>query len=145
MKPAEKHLGQVSVASAQGERDHQEDRPVCESIEGPSAGWLLAVFDGHRGAATADKASRLLPSLFKTHLQAQPGDVPKALYDVFLSLNQMTQNQLPGSTASVVFIPQNAQNVHLAVLGDSPIAVLDARGGLHIGAEHNVRTNLKER
>ena len=149
MKPPSEQAGKVSVASAQGKRDHQEDRAVHEWISCPSLqngnGWLLAAFDGHGGAETADKASKALPSLFETHFLAQGGNVVKTLREVFASLNQMVEDKKSGSTASVVFIPQEAQNIILAVLGDSPVAVQDATGVIHIGPEHNVRTNLQER
>ena len=126
---------EVSIASAQGNRGYQEDRVVHEWISCPSlqngTGWLLAVFDGHNGAKTADMVSKAFPSLFETYLLAQRGDAVKALREVFASLNQMVKDQTSGSTASVAFIPQDAQHIILAVLGDSPIAVQDATGSFY--------------
>lgn len=149
MKQTHKDSKPITVSTAQGERDHQEDRSVHLRIDLPpipyGTGWLLAVFDGHRGATTAEKASQSLPAMFETHLRAQRGDIPGTFRDVFSSLNKMATGQISGSTASMVYIPENAQSVYLAVLGDSPIAILDVKGGVHIGPEHNVRTNLKER
>jgi serine/threonine protein phosphatase PrpC len=149
MNPSSEQGGLLTFATAQGQRDYQEDRAVHEWVECPTrpdgGGWLMAVFDGHRGAETADRASKALPSLFKTHLQAHARDIPQTLREVFLSLNQLVQGRLSGSTASVVFIPQDAQTIYLAVLGDSPVAILDAKGGVHIGPDHNVRTNLEAR
>jgi serine/threonine protein phosphatase PrpC len=149
MRPPSDAIALVTFATAQGERDHQEDRAVHEWMECPAApsatGWLLAVFDGHRGAECSDKASKSLGKMFEAASAAQNGNVPETLRDVFRSLNALSSAMLSGSTASVVFIPQDAQEAYAAVLGDSPIAILDAKGAVRIGPEHNVRTNLKER
>ena len=136
----------MTSASAQGGRSHQEDRAVFEWIETNAvSGWLLAVFDGHRGAASAEQAAQGLRSLFVERLTAQRGDAASALRDVFTALNDLTREYVSGSTASVVFIPADAKVATLAVLGDSPIVILDARGNAHFGPDHNVRTNLNER
>src|ERR1700687_1667952 len=117
MKPRLDQTGVVTVASAQGERSHQEDRAVCEWIESPAGrGWLLAVFDGHRGAASSERASEALCALYQDQLKAQRGDAAKALRDVFISLNEITRDHLSGATATVVHIPAEAQVVFLAVL-----------------------------
>jgi len=105
----------------------------------------LAVFDGHGGAATAEMAAQEFISLFESALEAHPENFPEALRDVFAALNPMTQDLSAGSTASVVFIPRDAQSVSLAVLGDSPIVLLNSDGKTHFGPDHNIHTNLKER
>lgn len=133
---------QVTSASAQGQRSHQEDRWISEPLAG---GYLLGVFDGHRGAAVAEKASQEFIPLFKAALKTHPENMSETLREVFTVLDKATRDQSAGSTASVVFIPHNAQNVHLAVLGDSPIAILNGDGKIHFGPDHNIRTNLKER
>jgi len=149
MNPPSEPSGQVSVASAQGERDHQEDRAVYHWVQNPSlpgaTGWLLGVFDGHGGAMTAQIASQALVALFEAQLQTQQGRLGETFREVFASLNALTQDHISGSTAAVVFIPQEAQTLTLAVLGDSPVAVLDSAGAIHVGPDHNVRSNLQER
>ena len=146
MKPKVGASGSVSSATAQGARSHQEDCAVSEWIDTRAgSGWLLAVFDGHRGAATAALAAQSLRSLFVERYTAQDGDAAAALRDVFKSLHELTQEDLSGSTASVVFIAADAQAATLAVLGDSPIAILDGRGRAHFGPDHNVRSNRQER
>jgi serine/threonine protein phosphatase PrpC len=146
MKSEFHQTGVVSLASAQGERSHQEDRAIYEWVDSPAGkGWLLAIFDGHRGATSADKASQELNALFKVHFVTAQGDAARALGQVFLSLNEMTRDHLSGSTASVVFIPADAEVLYLAVLGDSPVAILDSRGQHHFGPDHNIRSNLLER
>jgi serine/threonine protein phosphatase PrpC len=146
MKPKHDSSATVTLASAQGDRSHQEDRAVHKWIEtSAGSGWLLAVFDGHRGGVTAEQSAlRVLP-LFVERLTAHHGDAASALRDVFRSLNDLTRENVSGSTASVVFIPADAKVATLAVLGDSPIAILDARGNAHYGPDHNVRTNIRER
>lgn len=149
MSPPSGRAAEISSASAQGERSHQEDAAFHAWIDSPShpdaAGWLLAVFDGHRGAATAQKAVKALPAFFKTSLQASAGSAPEALRETLGALNGLTRTDRSGSTASVAFIPQDARHIHWAVLGDSPVAVLDSHGDIHIGPDHNVRTNIPER
>lgn len=149
MRPPTQLSGRVSVFSVQGERDHQEDRAVHQRMKGSwvpgGEGWLLAVFDGHRGAETAEKACQSLPPAFETSLRAFPGNVPEALRGTFRDLTRRTQNDPSGSTASVIFIPQPADVVYWAVLGDSPVAALDSKGGFHVGPDHNIRTNIRER
>jgi len=62
---ATQHMVSVSLGSfaSQGRRDHMEDRHVvARDLNGQSGVHLLAVFDGHRGAAAAEyAASGLLP------------------------------------------------------------------------------------
>jgi serine/threonine protein phosphatase PrpC len=146
MKPTPEQCGETSVATSQGEREHQEDRAVCEWIDASyGCGWLLAVFDGHRGALTAEQASLALPSLFKTYFAAHRDDLSKTFREVFLSLHNLTSDQLTGSTASVAYIPQDARYLYWAILGDSPTAAIDAQDQSHFGPDHNIRTNMKER
>lgn len=146
MTPTSDRFGQVTIASAIGERPRQEDRAVQEWIDLPSAaGWLLAVFDGHRGPETAEKASRTLPELFRSQLQLNQGNPEAALRETFGALGRMTSQDFSGSTASVVFISRQNAEVCWAVLGDSPVALQDSEGRIRIGPEHNVRTNLSER
>jgi serine/threonine protein phosphatase PrpC len=139
----------VSAASAVGSRTYQEDRAVHQWIHprhgGQGSGWLLAVFDGHRGAATADKAARAVVPAFELALRSRRGDVLGALGELFQLLEHLTHEDVSGSTASVAYIRQEAPHAYIAVLGDSPVALLDAEGRLHVAPEHNVRTNLAER
>ncbi len=146
MKPTNDPLAAVTTATHQGGRPYQEDRAVCAWIEcHAGTGWLLGVFDGHRGAEAAEQASQVLHALFLQHFAARRGDITGALDDVLRYLHELTHIQLAGSTASVVFIPADGEAVYLAVLGDSPIAIQDASGKSHFGPDHNIRTNYRER
>lgn len=136
----------MTVATDQGTRPHQEDRWVQAWIDLPlSPGWLLAIFDGHRGAATADKASAALPDLFRSQLQLNQGNAPEGFRETFSALHRLTRTDVSGSTASAVFVPAVAQQATWAILGDSPIVMMNPSGALHISLGHNVRTNLQER
>lgn len=142
MKPSSTRPATVSAASAQGDRSHQEDFAIHAWIE--NIGWLLAVFDGHNGAAAAEKASQALLPAFESSWQTAPGDVPAVLRGAFSALVSLTRNDRPGTTASMVFIPEKAQQACWAVLGDSPVAILDSKNRVRLGADHNVRSNPKE-
>jgi serine/threonine protein phosphatase PrpC len=147
VKPTRASSPLLSAATATGGRPHQEDRFVQQRVSVPAVtlGWLLAVFDGHRGSATADTASSALLPEFESALGASHGNILQALKIVFLALNRLTLTHLPGSTASVVFIPDEAREVFWAVLGDSPVALMDSKGTMCFGPDHNVRTNPQER
>lgn len=115
-------------------------------IELPTiTGWLLGVFDGHGGAATAERASQTVSAAFESSGLASPGSIPVVLRETVSKLVQAARQDLCGSTASLVFIPEDAQDIYWAVLGDSPLAAMDAADHLHFGPDHNVRSNLKER
>jgi serine/threonine protein phosphatase PrpC len=143
MKPISARLGRVSTGSAQGARPYQEDRAVHARIA--NKGCLLAVFDGHRGATTAEKTSKALLPAFESSWDGHSGDVSAVLRETMEFLVRLTRDDVSGTTASIVFITNNAQHAYWAVLGDSPIAILDSKGRIHIGPDHNVRTNLEER
>jgi serine/threonine protein phosphatase PrpC len=139
-------MSAVSTATHQGGRPYQEDRMVHAWIEcDAGAGWLLSVFDGHRGATAAEQASQALRPLFQHHFAKHGADVVAVLDNVFRSLHSLTSKLQAGSTASVVFIPSDSQTAYVAVLGDSPVAILDASGKSHFGPDHNIRTNYLER
>lgn len=50
-----------------------------------------------------------------------------------------------GSTISVAVILESHKKISVAVLGDSPVVVLDKNGELHVSPEHNIRSNPAER
>src|SRR2546426_11970774 len=54
--------GQVTSGSVQGLREAQEDR--FTALRAPDRGWLLAVFDGHNGAGTAQAAAERVEEVF---------------------------------------------------------------------------------
>jgi serine/threonine protein phosphatase PrpC len=130
----------LTVATAQGLRDYQEDRSFTYKSE---LGTVLAVFDGHGGEETAEWLGVNLPSLLVEELAVK---APKdALEKVFKRADEVTHNNHAGSTATVVFIPTDKVNAYIAVLGDSPVIAKFSSGLRHVSPEHNVRTNLAER
>jgi serine/threonine protein phosphatase PrpC len=71
--------------------------------------------------------------------------VEEALHAFVQMAHVRTAHFRAGSTFSAALILENHKKVSIAVLGDSPVIVLDQDGQLHISPEHNVRSNLKER
>src|SRR3990167_9674146 len=57
----------------------------------------------------------------------------------------MTRQFREGSTLSIAWVREDHDEVSVAVLGDSPVIVVDQLGQVHVSPEHNVRTNLAER
>ncbi len=131
----------ISNATAQGNRDYQEDRLVIARIPD---GTLLAIADGHGGDVVAEYISQ---NLLRTWLQFDDleTDGDTLIKKVFAALHQDTKHMHSGSTLSLAFIDDTNSNVAVAVLGDSPVMVNTFNGALWLAREHNVRTNLEER
>ena len=122
----------VTTATAKGPRPYQEDRFVALTREERS---LLAVLDGHGGAGVAEYCARYLNTILP--------ETVHDIQDIVHMLAMETDSYEDGSTLSLVSVTPKAAIV--AVLGDSPVVVVDCEGRIHIGPEHNVRTNLVER
>jgi serine/threonine protein phosphatase PrpC len=135
---------QVTSATAQGGRPHQEDRLLTAEIKHPG-GILLAVFDGHGGPEAAQLAAQQTVEGFQQALREHRDNPSEALRGLFKQLVRETDQLESGSTASIQFIPSDAKQAFLGVLGDSPIALIDTAGKVFIGPDHNVRSNRAER
>jgi len=132
----------ISHATAQGRRSQQQDRFVVSKL---AKGQLLAVIDGHGGSTTAELLAKELSAALESALNTQKGRVDLALKETVACLAGKTAQETSGSTLSIVFIPGDQTFAHAAVLGDSPVIILDAQGGLHISPLHNARSNPQER
>ena len=139
--------GKVSVFSAKGARPYQEDRFVSIKKEIPNqeAGWLLAVMDGHIGLETVEFCAKNLESFFNQSVGEKNQVDEEVLKNTVKLLNEKTRHLATGSTISLVFVSETNSKVLVAVLGDSPVIVLDYNGEVHISPEHHVRTNVSER
>ncbi|MDO8558921.1 MAG: PP2C family serine/threonine-protein phosphatase [bacterium] len=143
-----KLLGKVSAHSEQDGRPYQEDRLVLikKEISDQESGWLLAVMDGHVGPETAEFCAKNLESFFDRALGSKKEQVDEdVLRETISLLNESTRHLVTGSTISLAFVSETNSKVLVAVLGDSPVIVLDHNGEVHISPEHNVRTNISER
>ena len=133
----------ITFATEQGPRTYQEDFAVHFRIKTPHMrGWLLAVMDGHKGKSVAELCANEIKGLFQP---SDPNTIEIALRDVVAALNTKTAHLNEGSTLSIACILENHNKAVIAVLGDSPILVLDKHGELHMSPEHNVRSNSNER
>lgn len=131
----------ITQATAQGFRTYQEDRFVCSNQRD---GKLIAVMDGHGGAGCSSRLAALLPELWRKHRPSSLS-VEFAISAIFKDLDAATSSMHDGSTISLVFIPTAADEVHVAVLGDSPVIILDAEGHVDVSPMHNARSNAAER
>lgn len=137
--------GILSYATTQGPRPHQEDRYFFETVP-PSlpTGFLMAVMDGHGGSETANVCEKEIGPAFSSVFN-QALD-PKILLRSLVSiLVDKTSALRSGSTLSVAWVMEDREEVAVAVLGDSPIIVIDKQGKINLSPDHNVRTNAIER
>lgn len=136
--------GTVTAQTAQGPRLHQEDRHVVHRFSFPdgTCGWLLAVLDGHNGSAAAEVCEEAIPDLF---LLRGPEDGRAALARIVAELDRRLRGRRAGTTLSLASILESHARASVAVLGDSPVLILDQSAELWVGPHHNIRTNLEER
>lgn len=133
----------VSAAVKQGLRPYQEDRHVRLRLDKPNLkGWLLAVMDGHNGKLVAELCAEKIGQIFQITDENQ---AEESLRCLVVDLNSQTEVYSEGSTFSAALLLDNVPKVTVAVLGDSPVVVLDKKGNVHVSPEHNVRSNLEER
>ena len=133
----------ITHATAQGNRDYQEDRVIVAAVPG---GTLLAVADGHGGAEVSEY---LRVALVQTwlYMADRNTDGDMLVKKVFASFNEDTRHQHAGSTLSLVFISDDGDHVSVAILGDSPVMIRSAGFGIPgpwIAPEHNARSNAVE-
>ena len=135
--------GIVTRAQAQGDRDYQEDYLVHIPFyyEEARRGHLLGVLDGHNGGEVAKYCALQIQKFF----DARAPDPRQELLGLVAKLDGRTCMQSAGSTLSLAYVDESSSIVTTAVLGDSPIIVVDAQGVIHVSEEHNVRTNEAER
>lgn len=140
-------IGQVSSDTKKGGRPHQEDRLIFSKkrISDQEFGWLLAIMDGHGGNYVAEYCAKNLEIFFEQALNKKKEVDLDVLRGTVNLLNESTRHQEAGSTISLAFISETSAKALVAILGDSPVLILDRHEKINIGPEHNVRTNLKEK
>ena len=135
----------VCVLEDQGARDYMEDRHTVVSSLNPRQFGLIAVFDGHGGAAAADYCSRALPPVvLGTLSDMQAGkhlrdDVPMAIARDFhaVDTNMQRSGSVPqdmGTTACVVAI--GGGEVWAANTGDSRAIMRSRVGAVQLTRDH---------
>ncbi len=131
----------ISIAQALGTRGRQEDRFAATMVNG---GDLLMIADGHgaNGAAVAARAVEALPPLLASLLVNHGGAEALGLaMNAVINLCADGAGDPPGgSTLSAVFIPAGAAVAHIAILGDSPVAIAQTDASLWIAPSHAVAT-----
>ena len=133
-------MDSVTFAVKKGPRPYQEDRHYETYI--PDRKWLLlTVMDGHGGEDVSEFCAN---NIFRT-MSLDDGKPEYRLSSLVANLNSATRLYEAGSTFSGVIISEELDTASVAILGDSPVVILDGKGQLHISPEHNVRTNVNER
>lgn len=138
-------LDAVTLITHQGRREKQEDRYVCFRLSEVSQynGWFLAVMDGHGGADVSSYCELHLKNFFTLENHEHVED---ALKQLVAKLQADTKNfKQCGSTISLACILEDYDSVAVAILGDSPVIVVDKNTTSYVSPCHNVRTNSGER
>lgn len=129
-------MSTVTFAIRQGPRKYQEDRHSITRLD--NTRYLIAVMDGHGGSIVSSFCQKNIEHFLP--VKVKPRAVLRGLIE---NLNSQIRYHCEGSTFSAVIISKNTATV--AILGDSPVVVLDENGKIHISPEHNVRSNISER
>lgn len=136
----------ITYFQAQGERHYQEDRLVAQTIKlNELELTILAVMDGHGGGETSEMLSKALVGTIMQSIHEVGYNWGVILKDSVAQLNNMTQHMTSGSTLSLVLLLEHEKIAHVAVIGDSPIIILDTSGRLNLSPDHNARSNEIER
>jgi serine/threonine protein phosphatase PrpC len=134
----------VTAATRQGKQTFQEDFYVHLHLanENGLEGELLAVMDGHGESAAAKLCADEIPKLYRIENAA---DAENSLRQLVRELDAKTRHMSSGTTVSLALVLYKPSQVSVAILGDSPVVVLDNRGELHHSPDHNVIWNPDER
>jgi serine/threonine protein phosphatase PrpC len=136
--------GKFTVESTVGNRNHQEDR--CFHIQlgkGKNAPHFFGVFDGHGGKEASEECSRLVCAFAELNYGRTPDFMLRNIVQNLLHLTEKYITQ--GCTMSIALVRPRQNDVWLAVIGDSPIVVVDKEGKVFLSPLHNVGENRKER
>lgn len=140
-------MEKITCATSKGGRLTQEDRFVGIPLsETENRAWLLGVFDGHGGSAAV--AEYCAKEVRRTVCPSDFSDPEGFLRKLVARLNEETRGYHEGSTLSLALVigrKDGSRAVSAAILGDSPVIILDRTGRITVGPEHNVRSNAAER
>jgi serine/threonine protein phosphatase PrpC len=146
-KGEESMKGRITHAVEFGDRDYQEDRCLALHFKRSNfSGCLLAVLDGHGGSEAAEYCQQFIKECFPL-LRFNIREAESQLEVIVAHLAEETRDYVCGTTLSMALIiekPDRLSRVTVAVLGDSPVVILDQKGEIHVSPEHNVRSNKNE-
>ncbi len=144
-----KMLGNVSCSTAIGRFSEKEDEHITHPFyfDKCLGGVLLAVMDGYNGKMIAKLCKESIPKLFNP---TDFSDIKNALKKTIRGLNMLAnktghRGYSSGSCISIVCIPRSFKHVHVAVLGNVRVIILDRYENIHVSPEHNVYTDKEER
>ncbi|MES1910240.1 MAG: hypothetical protein MHM6MM_002871 [Cercozoa sp. M6MM] len=147
-------FGAVATVSLTGQRhSSSEDFIAIETTEDRT---VFAVFDGHGGGGVSGMARTLLPPLALEKLRASGDTAKDALGESFLETDaaihrtQQFSEGGVGSTATLVFVPHQGDQLLVGSLGDSPALLVSLlpHGGLRherLSVSHNPSSDKEQR
>ncbi len=137
-------MSTLTYATKKGPRPWQEDHFFFAPFPTHNPrGLLLAVMDGHNGGGAAERCTQEFPLLLAKE-SLHEDDVENYLKTLVSKLNKITCDMESGTTLSTACVLEDSDEVIVAILGDSPVIVIDEYGHTHVSPEHNVRTNQRE-
>jgi serine/threonine protein phosphatase PrpC len=122
----------VGVAAAIGHRPYMEDRWAAHTT---AEALLVAVYDGHGGAAVADRAAaELHPLVFRALADGlRPADALRRAFD---QMDQRMEDSDCGSTAAVVVLtPEELLTAHV---GDSRVVRVGPSSAEGLTLDHRI-------
>lgn len=122
----------IGIEARQGPRAEMEDRHV---VAAEPEGLLVAVYDGHGGAAVADLAERHLPPAFFAALRRGQG-VEAAFHQAFAEVDRLTRDEECGAGVTAVFVGD--ASLVAANLGDGRALVVGDHDQEALTRDHRV-------
>ena len=136
----------VTYETAQGGRNHQEDRFAVKLFPSRQpTNCLMAVMDGHSGGEAAEYCEReFVKTFFACYSQNHNQSPESKMRQTFNRLHCQMQHFEAGTTLSAAWVREKHNDVVVGILGDSPVIVVDRNLEVHASPEHNARSNAKE-
>ncbi|MDD5086003.1 MAG: PP2C family serine/threonine-protein phosphatase, partial [Candidatus Omnitrophica bacterium] len=137
------------VAQQNAIRGGGEDRYVSERLllkDVPhGCGQLLALMDGHGSKGVSSYIANRLGGLFPLYMKYYNGDLKEVLGAVFGKLKLELKHSKDGSTAIIVYVPDDELRAYIGFIGDSFAVIEDKNGKVVTNQVHNIRYNPAER
>ncbi len=140
----------IGIYAKRGKQPTYEDRfhyRFVESDDKAAKGFFMGIYDGHGGTVVADFVATNVPHYF----EQQSGPPAEKMRKSFVQLDNhdsIKQQKKCGSTATVVFIPDDFKKIYCAHIGDSRL-LLEKNGAIdcvtcdHVPSREDEKMRIK--